>query len=61
MDQLGLMFLYLLLQSSPFQVQSWDTMLPNNKKMGKKMVESDNMTKAALPPPLMLAVYFFIL
>lgn len=61
MDQLGLMSLYLLLQSSPFLVQNWGTMLQNNKKMGKSRVYSDNMAKAALPPLFIVTAYFFII
>lgn len=36
MDRIGPMFHYLLPLSSPFLVQSWNTMQWNSKKMGKK-------------------------
>lgn len=60
MDQPGLMSPYLLLQCSPFLVQSWGTML-QNKRMGKNMVRADKMAKPALPFLFIVAVHFFII
>lgn len=48
MDPLGPMSLYLLPQSSPFLVQSWNTMRRNNKKMGKDILYTNKMARALL-------------
>lgn len=48
MDQPGPMFRYLLPQSSPFLVQSWNTMQWNCKKMGKNISYTSKMPRAIL-------------
>lgn len=48
MDRIGPMFHYLLPLSSPFLVQSWNTMQWNSKKMGKNISYTNKMPRAIL-------------
>lgn len=43
------MFHYLLPQSSPFLVQSWNIMQWNSKKMGKNIVYTNKMPGLSFP------------
>lgn len=57
MDRLGPMFHYLLPQSSPFLVQSWNTMQWNSKKTGKTILYTNKMPRAMLPSLLCICVF----
>lgn len=59
MDRPGPMFLYLLPQSSPFLVQSWNTIQWNSKKMGKTIFHTNKMPQALLFSLLYLFVFIW--